>query len=102
MTQRYWIIKGYDGDTKILEKRVKLGLFTEKQIGVLLRMLVAKTLDDDEIVGALARRNCSISNDLLEVRRDGPFPRFWCGENPHFSAQIEPYDYDVRRLPYGK
>ena len=102
MTQRYWIIKGYDGETKILEKMVKLGLFTERQIAVLLKTLAAQTLDVDEIIGALARRNCSISNDLLEVQRDGPFPRFRCGENPHFSAHTEPYDYDVRRITNSK
>jgi hypothetical protein len=55
----------------------------------LLRALTAKAgLDYREIVGAYARRRTKIANDLLEVRRDGPYQHFWCGNNPHFEVVL--------------
>ncbi len=100
MIDRYWIIKGYDGASEIFDAKVKVHLFTEKQIEVLLRTLAAKYLDHDEILGALARRKSPIANDLLRVDREGPFPMFRCGVGTHFVAKVDPYDYDKSRLPY--
>ena len=100
MTQQYWIIKGYEGTAEIFDAKVKVHLFTERQIGVLLRTLTAKYLDHDEILGALARRKSPMANDLLEVQKEGPFPMFRCGVDTHFIAKVEPFDYDRNRLPY--
>jgi len=84
-----WKIEGYDSLTKIYEKEFKAGCITEKQIQAVLQSLVAKAgLDFDEIVGAYAKRGTNIANDLLLVQRDGPYPRFMCGDNPYFTARV--------------
>ena len=81
----YWLIEGFDGTTKIYEKRVDAGQFTTDQAKPLLRALVAKAgLTFDEIIGAYAKRRTRIANAHLEVRKDGPYPVFYCGSNPHF------------------
>ena len=89
MKQRYWHIEGYDSLTKIYDRKVKSGYCGENQIQSLLKALAARAgLSLDEIVGAYARKRSKISNDLLLVRRDGPYQVFTCGGNPHFVARI--------------
>jgi len=86
---KFWKIEGYDSLTKIYEKELKLSYFSEKQIQDVLKVLVAKAgLEFDEIVGAYARKKTKIANDSLLVQKDGPYPRFMCGENPYFTARI--------------
>ena len=54
----------------------------------MLKALAAKAgLQYEEMVGAYARRNSKISNDLLVVKRDGLDPVYTCGESPHFIAK---------------
>jgi hypothetical protein len=82
-------IKGFDSDKKIYDRKVALSHLSEDQLRSLLKALVAKAgLNFDEIVGAYARRQSTIANDLLAVRRDGPHPVFTCGENPHSIAKV--------------
>jgi hypothetical protein len=89
MKQRYWQIRGYNGATKIFEKEVHVSHFSENQIKCLLKALAAKAgLEFDEIVGAYARKKSKISNDLLLVNKDGPYPVYICGANPHFVAKV--------------
>jgi hypothetical protein len=89
MKQSYWHIEGYDGLTKIYDRKVKSGYYGENQVQELVKALAAKAgLSFDEIVGAYARKRTKISNDLLSVRRDGPHLVFMCGENPHFIARF--------------
>jgi len=86
---KFWKIEGYDSLTKIYERELKSGCFSEKQIQAVLQSLVAKAgLDFDEIVGAYAKRNTRVANDLLLVQRDGPYSRFMCGDNPYFTARV--------------
>lgn len=81
----YWLIEGFDSTTKIYERQVDIGQLTTDQAKALLRALVAKAaLTFDEIVGAYARRKTRVANDHLYVRREGPYPVFLCGDNPHF------------------
>jgi len=81
----YWLIEGFDSTTKIYEKRLDIGQLTTDQAKALLRALVAKAgLTFDEIVGAYAKRRTSVANVHLEVHKDGPYPVFHCGSNPHF------------------
>jgi len=88
MKQNYWHIEGYDGLTKIYDRKIKSGYYGENQAQILVQVLAAKAgLSFDEIVGAYARRRSKISNDLLRVRRHGHGPVFMCGENPHFIAR---------------
>ena len=89
MKRRYWHIEGYDGLTKIYDRKVKVGYFSENQIKNLLMALAAKAgLNFDEIVGAYAKKRTKIWNELLSIRKDGPHPIYMCGENPHFIARV--------------
>ncbi|TAM80882.1 MAG: hypothetical protein EPN47_13430 [Acidobacteria bacterium] len=89
MNKRYWRIRGYDSTTLIFDETASLGDFNESRIQLLLQVLAAKEgLSYREIVGALARRGASISNDLLSVRKDFSQPTWMCGSNPHFTATV--------------
>jgi hypothetical protein len=84
-TGSYWLIQGFDSATKIYERRVDIGQLSTDQAKALLRALAAKAgLTLDEIVGAYARRKTPMANGHLHVHKDGPYPVFWCGGNPHF------------------
>jgi len=88
-TKRQWRIRGYDSTTLIYDRRVDSGQLTEGQLTALLMSLTAKAgLSFDEIVGAYLKRGTIGANHFLEVQRDGPFPRFMCGHNPYFIADI--------------
>tara|TARA_Y100001001_G_C7821387_1_gene243584 strand:- start:123 stop:416 length:294 start_codon:yes stop_codon:yes gene_type:complete len=89
--QRYWKIEGFNGSTKIFKETVKVGMYSEAQMKLLLKSLVCKAgLGFNEIVGAYARRGTWFANDLLEVTvSDGPTKVLMCGSNPHFTARIE-------------
>src|SRR5260370_259100 len=63
MKKLYWRIEGKDSLTRIFERKVELGQFTENQMKHLLMALAAKAgLDYDEIVGAYATRRTRIAN----------------------------------------
>ncbi len=85
---RYWHIEGYESLTKIYDRKVKIGHFSEKQLQSLLMTLTAKAgLSFDEIVGAYASKRSKISNNLLFIQRD-LYPVISCGDNPHFIARV--------------
>jgi len=89
MKPKYWYIEGYDSTTKIFEKKVNVGCFSENQIKSLLMALAAKAgLNFNEIVGAYAKKNTKISNDLLSIQKDSPYPAYTCGDNPYFHARV--------------
>jgi hypothetical protein len=89
MKQRFWHIEGYDSLTKIYDKKVKVGCFSDNQIKNLLKALTAKAgLSFDEIVGAYAKKKTKISNEHLIIKRDGPYQVYTCGSNPHFIARV--------------
>ena len=83
----HWLIQGFDGLSKIYERRIDGRHISEENVQLLLKTLAAKIgLTVDEIVGAYTNRRAQIANGLLHVSRDGPRRRFTCGENPHFIA----------------
>jgi len=86
----YWRIAGYHSTRKIFETELPYGLFTDKQMKTVLRVLTAKAgLTYDEIVDSYVRSNCKRYRPLLEV--EGPAkPKFCitCGSNPHFVASV--------------
>jgi hypothetical protein len=89
MSKTYWLIRGYDSSTMIYERKIDSGQMTVCQVKDLLKALAAKTgLGLDEIVGAYAKRRTKITNDLLLVQKEGPYPTFHCGSNPLFIAAI--------------
>lgn len=88
-TGSYWLVEGFDSTAKIYERRVNIGVLTTDQAKAPVRALVAKAgLTFDEIVGAYARRKTRIANHHLDVQRDGPYPMFCCGDNPHFIISV--------------
>ena len=89
MTKSYWRIIGYESGSKIFETYVPVGCFSERQMNDLLKALAAKAgLTLDEIVGAYARKNTKVSNDLLLVQKEKPHPEYMCGHNPYFVAGV--------------
>ena len=86
--QQHWVITGYESTRKIYERKVKAGLFNEKQIERLLMALSAKGLTFDEILGACAKKKTKMSNGLLAVHRESSCYLFWCGQNRYFTAEI--------------
>lgn len=86
---RYWLIEGYDSMEKIYEKKIKAGIFSEKQLEDLIKALVATAgLNFDEIVGAYAKKNSRVRNELLSVQKSSKPYTITCGSNPHFIARI--------------
>ncbi len=84
---RCWHIEGYEGLTKIYDRKLSIGYFSEAQLKSLLMALTAKAgLNMDEVVGAYVRKNSKIHNNLLVVKR-GFRAEFSCGENPYFIAR---------------
>jgi hypothetical protein len=86
--QQHWVITGYESTRKIYERKVKAGIFNEKQTERLLMALSAKDLTFDEILGACAKKKTKISNGLLTVHRETARYLFWCGQNRYFTAEI--------------
>lgn len=87
--ERLWHIEGYDSMEKIYDRKINVSQMTEKQVKAMLMTLAAKAgLDFDEIVGAYATQRTKIRNELLVVRRDGSYPVFTCGSNPHFIVRV--------------
>jgi hypothetical protein len=97
MSKRYWLIEGYDSCRKLFEKKVGIGQFTDGQLRQLLMALVAKRLDDCEIVGAYAKRRTKIANNILDVHHD--HPTYMCGCNPCFTARIVDEDGKIVSKP---
>lgn len=86
---RFWRVRGYDGTKLIYEKSVSVGLFTARQVKLLLQFLTERAgLSEDEIFGAMISPHADQYNCLLEVKREGPLLRFVCGTNPHFIADV--------------
>ena len=89
MKQRFWHIEGYESLTKIYDKKVKVGCFSDNQIKDLLKALTANAgLSYDEIAGAYAKKKTKIANEHLLIKKDGSYQVYTCGNNPHFIARV--------------
>ncbi len=89
MGQKYWHIQGFDGLNTIYDQKIKAGCISTNEIENLLKVLVAKAgLNYDEIIGAYAKKGTKIRNELLSVKRDGPYQIYNCGVGPNFMARI--------------
>ena len=98
--KNYWLIQGFDSTTKIYEKRIDASHMTRDQAISLLKALVAKAgMTFDEIVGAYAKKQTRIANGHLSVQKDGPYPVFFCGSNPHFVISIRDSDGNIPGHP---
>jgi hypothetical protein len=88
--KRYWRIVGYDSTKTIFESEIPIGLFTDKQMSNVLRVLVARAgLTYEEILDSYVKSNTKRYRSLLEVQVQSK-PRFclMCGSNPHFTASV--------------
>jgi hypothetical protein len=86
----YWRIVGYQSTEAIFESELPYGLFTDKQMSNLVRVLTAKAgLTFNEIIDSYVSRNTKRYRSLLEVQIQGK-PKFCltCGSNPHFVASV--------------
>ena len=90
-TKKYWRVVGYDSTTKIFEKDLPLGAFSEKHMAEALRTLAARAgLTFEEILDSCANKNAKQHRDLLEVQTEARKERFSlsCGSNPYFIASV--------------
>ena len=86
----YWRIVGYQSTRKIFETELPIGLYTDKQMSNVLRVLAAKAgLNYEEILDSYVGRNTKRYRSLLEVQVQSK-PKFclMCGSNPHFVASV--------------
>ena len=84
------LLRGYDGlDLIWASELIPVGVLTETKVQEALRVLAASgSLSYEEIVGAHLKRKTKRANDLLQVKKNGPFPEYACGANPHFTAIV--------------
>ena len=89
-SERYWKIEGFDSADKTFEKVLPEGSLTESEIVVLLQRLLARHLDEDEVVSSSLRRNATGYASHLESHFDqGGRPMIRVGDSgPHYVASI--------------
>jgi hypothetical protein len=89
---RVWLIEGRDGLEIVWRAEVPFGRYSERQMGELLRLLVARAeLSFDEICASTGRRRKSRAG-LLEVHRQTKPFALMCGSNFFFTARVEGLD----------
>ncbi|WP_417837036.1 hypothetical protein [Thalassospira tepidiphila] len=86
--RKYLKITGYEGAEVIYKREVLAGTITDKKLEELLRCLVSKYLEEDEVIESLLKKNSKGRRDLLDITRNGTRFMLSCGENPHFVAEI--------------
>ena len=97
--QNFWRVRGYNGLTPFYDVQIPTPYLSENQLKALLRCLAAKEgLSYDEIVGAYAKRKTTLRNDHLEITKNGPYPEYSCGYDPHFVAIV--VDSDGKRVQH--
>ena len=82
-----WIIRGYDGTTKLFEYFVP-GNLSEREVATLLSRLSARDLTPREVIDSSKRRNHRGYIDHLETRFDSQGKVFTVsvGTNPYYIA----------------
>jgi hypothetical protein len=89
MSKKYWLIEGYESLNQLYETKIPFAHLSEQQLIALLCCLTAKFgLTPDEIIGGYVRRKTKLANSLLAVHKDGAYPVYLCGTNPHFIARL--------------
>jgi hypothetical protein len=87
---RAWRIEGYDGDQRIFDRTIPVGMISDSELKVLMQRLACRHLSDAEIVAASLRRNSEGYSPLLELSvTSAPGQHVICsGDNPHYIASI--------------
>lgn len=81
-----WIIEGYDGLQLLFRHELSGYGVTANRIQECLRLLAARSLNEREIFGSIAREGTHHKNHLLDVDYDSDSNTYRCGGNPHFTA----------------
>ena len=89
-SKRYWKIEGWDSYNKTFEKVLPKGSLSESQIVVLLQRLLARHLDEEEIVSSSLRRKAHGYTAHLEPQfgRGARRPTITVGDNPYYVASM--------------
>lgn len=91
MSNRAWVIEGWQGTTNFFSREIPCAALNEQQVKDVLRCLVAKHgLSEDEIVSAFARKSSSLFTPHLEIQTSGATVPWslTCGDNPFFTARV--------------
>ena len=89
MDRKFWRIRGYNSSVEFFDVSIPINCITENQLKEMLKCLVAKEgLSYREVVGGYVKRKATQAHDLLCVNKEGLFPRYYCGTDPHFSAVV--------------
>jgi len=101
MAKRYWRIRGYKKFDTIVDLTIPVGSLTETQLHELLKCFAAKeALSYQEIVGAYVKRNSKLAHENLHVQKNGPYPEYYCGNDPSFVAIV--VDENGNRIEYSR
>ncbi len=101
MAKNFWRIRGHSGFDEFLDLTVPAGSMTEDQVQDLLRCFAAKeALSYREILGAYVKRRTKLTNDLLHVQKNGPYPEYRCGLDLCFTAIV--VDENGDRIKYRR
>jgi len=69
MPETLWIVRGYNGSEQTFEITSPKASLTESDATLALQCLVAKSLDEEEILASCRRRKAKGRRSLLEVSR---------------------------------
>ena len=98
-----WVIRGYDGLEQVFEMNEPSSNLTDGGITLLLQCLVARNLDDHELLAACRRGKVKGYSDFLKVTRSGGGPDgayiYSAGNNPHYIATVTPQKWGMITNP---
>lgn len=87
--KRFWMIRGYDGATRVFQDFRPVGDYSEGSMAQLLKCLTAKaSLEYAEVLDAYARKNSRRHAAHLDLLRSGNPFTLMCGSNPYFTATL--------------
>lgn len=52
MSERFWSVRGYDGDSVVFDRSISVDEIAESEVKALLQRLAARALSDEEVVAA--------------------------------------------------
>jgi len=81
---KIWLLEKFDGQTPVEQKEVP-AVLSDREVEEMLRRLVCKDLDNDEIIDSSLRPGMKNYRTLLEKVGSGVPLSF--GQNPHWTAR---------------
>ena len=68
MSKRVWQIRGWDGNKLIFERKIPVGMMSEREVRTLLQRLYSRHLTDEEIYRGSLRRNQKEHATFFEIQ----------------------------------